>query len=131
MVVTPAIRSSCEILNVATMAARFSFDDPVNFLDDSGPNNVFANASNYTQASGLRGGQAISFINTSLAYLQASGFRFFSFNNAPFSISLWVQPSTLRGVLTGSSLGYNPLVFASNGSLIARVNSVSIHTIPS
>ncbi|CAF1041267.1 unnamed protein product [Adineta steineri] len=76
--------------------------------------------------SGLKGTQAISFTTSSSSYLQATGFRFLSYNNAPFSISLWIQPILLQGTIVGSSLGYDPLTFASNGSLIARVATVSV-----
>ncbi|CAF3853367.1 unnamed protein product [Adineta steineri] len=126
LTVSNGVRSTCEILNVATMACRLSFDNSTNFLADSGPNDVSVNAYNYISASGLKGSQAISFTTSSSSYLQATGFLFLSYNNAPFSISLWIQPTLLQGTLVGSSLGYDPLTFASNGSLIARVATVSV-----
>ncbi|CAF4092607.1 unnamed protein product, partial [Adineta steineri] len=126
LTISNGVRSTCEVLNVATMACRLSFDDSTNFLADSGPNSVSINAYNYISVSGLKGTQAISFTTSSSSYLQATGFRFLSYNNAPFSISLWIQPILLQGTIVGSSLGYDPLTFASNGSLIARVATVSV-----
>jgi hypothetical protein len=126
LTVTGGIRPACELLNVATLAARFSFDVASDFLADSGPNNVAVNGYNYVSTSGLKLTQAISFSNSPSSYMQTSGFRFFSYINAPFSLTLWIQPILLQGTLVGSSLGYDPLTFASNGSLIAFVGTISI-----
>ena len=52
--------------------------------------------------------------------------RFLSYNDASYSLSLWVQPILRQGTIGGSSLGYDPLYFASNESLIARVGSTLI-----
>ena len=108
------------------MSAHFSFDNSSNILGDYGPNAVTVTASLYATASGLKGTQAISFSTSLSSYMQASGFRFFSYDNAAFSITLWVQPTVLQGTLVGSSLGYSPLSFASNGYLVGQMGSTSI-----
>ena len=111
---------------MASLAARFSFDDLTNVLEDSGPNDVLVNASDYVVVSGVKGSQAILLNSSSSSYFQAFGFRFLSYNDAPLSLSLWVQPVLRQGVLIGSSLGYSPLAFTANGSLIARIDTVSL-----
>jgi hypothetical protein len=126
LTVSGGIRTVCQLLNVATMASRLSFDSASGILTDSGPNDVLINAYNYVSTNGLKGGQAILFTNSASSYLQTTGYHFLSYNNAAFSLSLWVQPTLLQGILVGSSLGYDPLTFASNGTLIARMGNTSI-----
>lgn len=120
--------SACEILERATLVAKFTFDGG-SPLVDQGPNFVLANASNYALVSGVNQ-QAISFTNASSSYFQASSFAALGIQNQPFSFSLWVQPQTLVGTLvqmlndtSGASSCTAFLGFASNGSLIAQVRT--------
>lgn len=120
--------SSCEILERATLAARFNFDGSSPLLD-TGPNHVSSSASGYTFVTG-RTLQAISFTGSSSSFFQASGFLALGINNEPFSISLWVKPQLLMGTLVHvstdtSGTGFcSPFIgFALNGSLIAQVRT--------
>lgn len=120
--------SSCEILEKATLAARFNFDGSSPLLD-AGPNSVSSSGSGYTFVTG-RTLQAISFTGSSSSFFQASGFLALGIDNQPFSISLWVKPQSLMGTLVhvstnASGTGFcSPFIgFASNGSLIAQVRT--------
>ncbi|CAF0982241.1 unnamed protein product [Adineta steineri] len=126
LTISDGVRPQCELLNVATLAASFTFDNISNIFDDSGPNDVSVNASNYTIVSGVKGGQAVSFTGVSSSYLQAFGFRFLSYNNTPFSLALWIQPISLQGILVGTSLGYPFLSFTPTQMLVVRIGVVSI-----
>ncbi|CAF0988999.1 unnamed protein product [Adineta steineri] len=124
--VSGRVKSACEILEQATLAARFSFDGS-SPLVDLGPNTVSSLASNYSLVSG-RTLQAISFMGTSSSFFQASGFLALGIANQPFSISLWVQPQLLAGTImhvstNSSGTGFcAPFIgFASNGSLIVQL----------
>ncbi len=128
MSVSGRVKSSCEILELATLAAWFSFDGSSPLLD-LGPNSVSSNGSNYTLVPGVNL-QAISFMGSSSSFFQASGFLFLGIPNQPFSFSLWVQPEVLAGTLvqvstnasgTGSCAAF--IGFSSNGSLIAQVKT--------
>ncbi|CAF1136917.1 unnamed protein product [Rotaria sordida] len=120
-------KSACEILEDATLAARFPFDN-VATLVDFGPNSISTSASSYSILSSGHSLQAIKF-NDSNSYFQASGFTQFSINNQPFSISLWIQPESRSGTLvhistlsTGLGLWCLSLIgFASNGTLVAQI----------
>jgi hypothetical protein len=96
-------------------------------LDDLGPNSVPSLAQNYSLTSG-RTLQAIAFAGLSLSFFQASGFLSLGTSNQAFSLSLWVQPTTLAGTLVQISTGTlgtgtcrSFIGFASNGSLVAQV----------
>jgi hypothetical protein len=120
--------SSCETLEKATLAARFSFDGS-SPLDDLGPNSVSSSASNCSFVNG-RTLQGILFTGSSSSFFQASGFLSLGIANQAFSFSFWVQPQSLAGTLvhvssnstgTGSCAPF--IGFASNGSLIAQVKT--------
>ncbi|CAF3416461.1 unnamed protein product [Rotaria sp. Silwood1] len=121
------VKSSCEILEIATLSGHFKFD-VASPLSDSGPNSITSIASNYLIISGHKN-QAISFSGASTSYYQVSNVASFGTTNQSFSISFWIQPQILSGTivhLSASSQGTGsecfPLLgFASNGSLIAQV----------
>ncbi|CAF4190543.1 unnamed protein product, partial [Adineta steineri] len=124
--VSGRLKSACEILEQATLAARFSFDGSSPLLD-LGPNSVASHASNYSLVSG-RTLQAISFMGTSSSFLQTSGFLALGIANQPFSFSLWVKPQSLVGTIlhvstNSSGTGFcAPFIgFSSNGSLIVQI----------
>ncbi|CAF3327028.1 unnamed protein product [Rotaria socialis] len=87
-------KSAYEILEEATLAARFPFDNTT-ILVDFGPNAVSANASSYSILTNGHSLQAIGF-NGSMSYFQTWGFTQFSINNQPFSISLQMVHSLLK-----------------------------------
>lgn len=66
-------KSSCQILEDATLAARFPFDSG-SMLDDYGPNDVSTIGSSYSMLPSGHSNQAISFMGASSSYFQASGF---------------------------------------------------------
>ncbi|CAF4064944.1 unnamed protein product [Adineta steineri] len=124
--VSGRLKSACEILEQATLAARFSFDGSSPLLD-LGPNSIASHASNYSLVSG-RTLQAISFTGTSSSFLQTSGFLALGIANQPFSFSLWVKPQSLAGTIVhvstnSSGTGFcAPFIgFSSNGSLIVQM----------
>ena len=129
-------KSACEILEDATLAARFPFDTG-SILDDYGPNGVSTSGSSFSLLSSGHSNQAISFTGASSSYFQASGFAAFGINNRSYSFSLWVQPQSLSGSLVHISTlpnGTGPwclsvLGFASNGALVAQVYSGSVGSI--
>ncbi|CAF1295490.1 unnamed protein product [Rotaria sordida] len=120
-------KSSCEILEIATLAAHFKFD-VTSPLSDSGPNSMISTASNYLIISGYKN-QAISFSGASTSYYQVSSFTSFGITNQSFSITFWIQPQILSGTivhLSTSSLGTGsqcfPLLgFTSNRTIIAQI----------
>jgi len=125
--VSGRVKSSCEVLEKATLAARFEFDSSSPYTD-SGPNTVSTSQSTTSLVAGHTN-QAISFTGSSTSYFQTSGFTSFANDNQAFSISLWIKPATLSGTLihfsptsTGTGSTCFPLLgFASNGAIIAQV----------
>ena len=116
-------KSSCEVLELATLAARFTFDNTSLPLADSGPNEVTSNAIDYTIVSGHLT-QCISLTGLGNSSLQASGFAALGITNQTFSISIWILPQTLSGILiqiSTTSFCLPLLAFSSNGSLIAQI----------
>jgi len=123
MTVSNRAKSACEVLERATLAGRFTFDNTLSSLADSGPNEVTSNATDYTIVSG-HSSQCISFTGSATSSLEASGFAALGIINQPFSISMWILPQTLSGVLVQISVTNSclPLLaFSSNGSLIAQI----------
>ncbi|CAF1978190.1 unnamed protein product [Rotaria magnacalcarata] len=122
-------KSACEILEEATLAARFPFDNAT-ILVDFEPNAVSANASSYSILTNGHSLQAIGF-NGSMSYFQTWGFTQFSINNQPFSISLWIQPQHRSGTLvhmstlsTGLDAWCLPFIgLSSNGALAAQISN--------
>jgi hypothetical protein len=125
--VSGRVKSVCEILDLATLAAHFTFDNP-SPLADSGPNSVVSNASNYVVIPGGIINQAISFSGSSNSYFQAQGFTSIGTPNQSFSISFWISPYVLSGTLvqttesvTSPGYCFPFLGFSSNGSLAAQI----------
>jgi hypothetical protein len=122
------VASSCEILEMATLAASFTFDGS-SPLQDQGPNSVSSQASNYTFVTGQML-QAISLTGEPSSFFQAWGFLALGIPNQPFSFSLWIQPQSLSGTIlqlstnasgTGSCIPF--MGFSSNGTLIVQVKT--------
>ena len=93
-----------------------------------GPNTVLVNASNYLIITSGHVAKALSFSGSSNSFFQASGFTSLGSGSQAFSISFWIQPSSLLGTvvhLSSLALGqgwcYPLLGFTSNGSLVAQV----------
>ena len=84
-------KSSAEILDDATLVARYSMDC-ISFPGwDSGPNQITATANALVSGDGGRVGQSFLFSN-SAAYFQATGFILLGQAYRPFSFAVWVRP---------------------------------------
>ena len=127
MLISRRPKSSCELLEIATLAARFTFDSASSY-SDSGPNAVATTFSSTSIITGYKN-QAISFSGSSISYFQAWGFTSLGISNKPFSITFWIKPQVLSGTLvhlstspSGTGSACFPLLgFASNGAIIAQV----------
>ncbi|CAF5032358.1 unnamed protein product, partial [Rotaria sp. Silwood1] len=125
--VTNRAKTSCEILNDASLVAHFPFDDP---LVDIGPNTMTATITvqGNSGMSWVTGkvNQALSFSKTN-SYFQTCGFWALGQNQA-YSIALWINPSFQAGTLfhlstaaTGSGSWCLPMIgFSSNGSIVSQ-----------
>ena len=107
--------------------AYFSFDTGVQYTD-MGPNALSATAQALSPVSSGHKQQALSFSRSASSYLQIAGVSNLGISHRPFSISLWVRPRSLSGVIvhvssnavgTGWCLPF--LGFASNGSVVAQI----------
>jgi hypothetical protein len=134
MTVSNRAKSSCEILEITTLVARFTFDNG-SFLLDSGPNSLSAATTQSTSSvSPGRFSQAINFNGLNSSYFQMSDFSALGSPNKPFSISLWIRPTSLLGIVVHVSSGAAGdgwcipfLGFATNGSLVAQIWNGSAH----
>lgn len=128
MTVSNRAKSSCEILEIATLVAHFKFDTGL-FLKDSGPNGLDATTQLTSSVPSGRFSQGITF-NGSSCYFQMGGFTSLAISNNPFSISLWLRPISLQGIVlhvSASSTGFGYawclsfLGFDVNGSFLAQI----------
>ncbi len=136
MTITNRVKTSCELLNDASLVAHFPFDNNYN---DIGPNSMTGTItlqanSGVSWVSG-QVNQALN-INSSHSYFQSCGFYALG-KNQPYSIAMWVNPSFQSGTLfhlssaaTGSGAWCLPMIgFSSNGSIVAQTwegSSVSV-----
>ncbi|UJR07898.1 hypothetical protein I4U23_012180 [Adineta vaga] len=128
-------KSSCEILQEATLAAYFTFN-PAMSLIDSGPNSLAAAAQSVSSVSNGHSQQAISLTSSTSSYFQIAGVSNLGINNRPFSISFWVRPRTLSGTLVhvsdmATGLGWClPFIgFATNGSIVAQMLNSAVRSV--
>lgn len=127
MEITSRVKSSCEILEEATLAAHFTFDSAL-FLTDSGPNSLPVVRQSVSLVSSGHLNQAISFNGSTPSYFQIASVTSLGIMNRPFSISFWIRPRSLVGTLVhvssnASGLGWCMpfLGFHANGSLVAQM----------
>jgi hypothetical protein len=84
-------KTAAEILDDATLVARYSMDC-ISFPGwDSGPNLITATANALYSGDGGRVGQSFLY-NNSAAYFQATGFTLLGQPYRPYSVALWVRP---------------------------------------
>ncbi|CAF0826048.1 unnamed protein product [Adineta steineri] len=126
MTVSTRVKSSCEILEIATLVAHFTFDNGL-FLNDSGPNYLQAITLGTSSFASGRFSQAIAFNGTQHSMFQVSGFTALGTANKSYSISLWLRPISLLGIVVhvstlSSGTGWcEPFLgFAPNGSFVAQ-----------
>ncbi|CAF0712116.1 unnamed protein product [Adineta steineri] len=125
--ITQRAKSSCEILEIATLTAHFEFDNASPYTD-SGPYPVATTYSNTSIISGYEN-QGISFSGSSTSYFQAWGFTSLGISNHAFSITFWIKPEILSGTLvhlssspSGNGSTCFPLLgFATNGAIVAQI----------
>jgi len=127
LTVTQRAKTSCEILEDATLAAYFTFDSGL-LLIDSGPNSLQATTQSTSTISSGHFAQALTFSGSSSSYFQMSDLTTLGISNRSFSISFWIRPVSLSGVLVhvssnASGLGWClPFIgFAANGSIVAQI----------
>jgi hypothetical protein len=125
-------KTSCEILNDATLVAYFPFDGS---SSDAGPNGLIGTytvqANNGITWITGQVNQAIN-LDASNSYFQSCGFWALGQNQA-YSIAMWIKPSFQAGTLfhlstaaTGSGGWCLPMIgFSSNGSLVVQTWSGS------
>lgn len=135
MQVSERDKSSCEILEEATLSAYFSFNSGKELID-SGPNSLSAVAQSVSYVSTGHSLQAISFNGSSSSYYQISDVTSLGISDRPFSLSLWIRPRSASGVLvhiSSNSTGtgwYFPFIgFAANGSIVAQMYSLAAHSV--
>ncbi|CAF1020617.1 unnamed protein product [Didymodactylos carnosus] len=87
------VTTAAQILQDASLVAYFSFDVSQSY--DSGSLGLNATLSNTATIAG-KVGQALKF-NVSSAYLQAYGFLQLGQSNQPYSIAMWVNPTSIQG----------------------------------
>lgn len=127
MSVSTRAKLPCEILEDATLATYFAFNTGL-LLNDSGPNSLQATTQSVSISSSGHFAQALTFSGSSSSYFQINDVTTLGISNRPFSISLWIRPTSLSGVLVhvsnnASGLGWCLpfLGFATNGSLVAQI----------
>jgi len=127
MTVLNRTRSACEILEIATLVAHFTFDTGL-FLNDSGPNSLQPETLLISSNSSGRYSQAITFDGSNSSYYRISNFTALGTRNQPFSISLWLQPTFLKGIVVHVSSSKNGSIwcmpflgFVGNNTLQAQI----------
>ena len=127
MTLSNRVKSTSEILEIATLVAYFTFDNG-SFLIDSGPNSLQATTQSTSLTSSGRYFQAITFNGLTTSYFQIAGFVSLGMSTKPFSISLWIRPLSLEGSLifvsstaTGCYWCVSFLGFTSTGLLAAQI----------
>jgi hypothetical protein len=128
MTVSNRAKPACEILEIATLAAHFTFDTEL-FLIDSGPNSLQAKTQSTSSISSGHYAQAITFTGSSSSYYQISDFTALGTSNKPFSISLWLRPTSRLGIVVHVSVDSSGqgswcipfLGFSSNGTIQAQI----------
>ena len=96
MIFVPRVKNASELLDDATLAAYYSFD---NILLDSSPNQMNqTNVTNVMFDMYGRVNQAL-LINNASAYFQTAGFYFLGQSNYAFSFSLWIYPFAASGTI--------------------------------
>lgn len=122
-------RSSCQILNDATLTAYYPFDTNATTNDHSV--NLFNGMSaGLTTIIAGRVGQAIYFAS-SASFFQAECFPATDNGDPSFTVALWINPATTSGggslihmsnLQTGSgSMCYDLLAFTSTGTLVVQL----------
>lgn len=133
MTITTGEKASCQVLEEATLAAYFNFDTGVQMIDQ-GPNGLLATGQSLSTTITGRLQQAISFTGATTSYFQVIGLTGLGISNRPFSISIWIRPRRLSGVIahvsslaSGNGWCSSFLGFSSSGTIVAQmINSLPV-----
>jgi hypothetical protein len=87
-------KNSTQVLYDATVVAYLPFD--FNTLLDSGPLGINGIGTNYSYTSSGRVNQALSLPGSS-SYAQITGLLRFGTNSWPYSVAIWIYPTSLAG----------------------------------
>ena len=90
-------KSACEVFLAATLACYFTFDS-ASSIDDSGPNFLTGSNIGATSTTG-RMNQALH-LSSALSYIIINGISALTSSNTAFSISMWVNPTSVTGGAT-------------------------------
>jgi hypothetical protein len=133
VMVTTRAKAASEVLRDASLMAYYSFDLP-NPTADNGPNGLTGTLSNVVSATG-RVNNAIRFISWPAYFLSYGLYQIPNgvIGNKPFSVSLWINPSSLSSStiiqMYGTALTSGPclnfLGLYSSTGLAAQVTVVS------
>lgn len=129
-------KAPCEVFNDATLSVHFEFDG-VSLLTDSGPNGLSATSQNVSSFTPGQYQNALLLTGSARSYFQIIGVTSIGITDRAFSISLWIRPTNLSGIVVHVSEKANvaggwciPFIgFASNGSIAAQVFDGSVETV--
>lgn len=126
MTISGRAKPACEILDDASLAALYTFDNSL-ILNDSGPNTLSSTFQSVSFISSGHLADALSFTNATSS-LQISHLTGLGTVDKSFSISLWIRPVTLSGTLVfvsqtsiGSIWCFSFIGFAANGSIVGQM----------
>ena len=135
MIVNQRVKSACELLEEATLAARFEFDGG-SPNDDLGPNNLPGDGSQYTYVPSIRSPQAISFQGTNESHFVIEDVYALGIINQPFSIVYWIEPQALVGAIVHLSSAADGrdwcmpyMGFNVNGSIFGEILGAGVNAI--
>ena len=83
-----------EVLNDATLIVNLAFDS--NSLADSGPLTISGTGTGYTFTSSGRVNSALT-LSATTAYVQVTGLRRIGTSSWPYSVAIWINPTSLAG----------------------------------
>ena len=87
-------KNATEVLRDATLTAYLSFDG--NTLLDSGPLSINGIGANFAYITPGRLNAALTLLGPS-SYVQITGLRRIGTNNWPYSVAIWIYPTSLAG----------------------------------
>ena len=135
LVVNSRVKSSCELLEEATLATRFEFDIPYE-TEDIGPNDLPGDGDLYSFVPAMRSPQAIYFQGSNESHFRIEGVSPLGITNQSFSIVFWVNPQNLSGALIhlgsvpdGRSWCMPYMGFNGNGSLFVQILSGGVKSV--
>lgn len=126
MIIVNRVRSACEILEDSSLSVCLNFDNGSELIDSSSYDLSTRASASYVVNGHSQ--QAVSFNGTNSTFYQVGRITSLGVIDQAFSISLWIRPRSLTGVLvhvsrneTGANGWCTPFLgFHVNGSLVAQ-----------